>query len=144
MLSSVQRTTYLGVVWDSTTMPVYYLDRVDPYRSHESERRPVTHCHFRRCLHFTSLQEMSSLHFTHCQAVSETAGANDRCVQHDIFWPAVHETPTVVAQDQRVLPRNPLRMLKVTRRCLRALDMWRKPWFLSEGSDVMFRTWYVQ
>ncbi len=28
---------------------------------------------------------------------------------------------------------NPLRMIKVTRRCLRALDMWRKPWFLSQG-----------
>ncbi len=24
-------------------------------------------------------------------------------------------------------------MIKVTRRCLRALDMWRKPWFLSQG-----------
>ncbi len=32
------------------------------------------------------------------------------------------------------LPRgNPFRMIKVTRRCLRALDMWRKPWFLSQG-----------
>ncbi len=28
---------------------------------------------------------------------------------------------------------NLLRMIKVTRRCLRALDMWRKPWFLSQG-----------
>ncbi|KAL0172227.1 hypothetical protein M9458_032538, partial [Cirrhinus mrigala] len=28
---------------------------------------------------------------------------------------------------------NPLRMIKVTRRCLRALDMWRKPWFLAQG-----------
>ncbi len=28
---------------------------------------------------------------------------------------------------------NPFRMIKVTRRCLRALDMWRKPWFLSQG-----------
>ncbi len=26
------------------------------------------------------------------------------CVQLDIYWPAVHETPTVVAQDQGVLP----------------------------------------
>ncbi len=31
-----------------------------------------------------------------------------------------------------VLPEGkPLCMLKVTRQCLRALDMWRKPWFLS-------------
>ncbi len=28
---------------------------------------------------------------------------------------------------------NPFRMIKVTRRCLRALNMWRKPWFLSQG-----------
>ncbi len=28
---------------------------------------------------------------------------------------------------------NQRRMLKVTQRCLRALDMWRKPWFLSQG-----------
>ncbi len=33
-----------------------------------------------------------------------------------------------------ISPRgNPLCMLKVTRRCLRDLDMWRKPWFLSQG-----------
>ncbi len=57
-------------------------DRVDPHGSQESERRPVTHC----------------------QAVPETAGSDGSCVQRDIFWPAVHETPTVVAQDQGVLP----------------------------------------
>ncbi|KAI2660103.1 Mitogen-activated protein kinase kinase kinase 7 [Labeo rohita] len=28
---------------------------------------------------------------------------------------------------------NLLCMIKVTRRCLRALDMWRRPWFLSQG-----------
>ncbi|XP_059371000.1 uncharacterized protein LOC132108312, partial [Carassius carassius] len=28
---------------------------------------------------------------------------------------------------------NPLRVIKVTRRCLRALDMWKKPWFLNQG-----------
>ncbi len=28
---------------------------------------------------------------------------------------------------------NPFRIIKVTRRCLRALEMWRKPWFLSQG-----------
>ncbi len=57
-------------------------DRVDPRGSQESERRPVTHC----------------------QAVSEAAGSDGSCVQHDTYWPAVHETPTVVAQDQGVLP----------------------------------------
>ncbi|KAI2650711.1 Transposon Ty3-G Gag-Pol polyprotein [Labeo rohita] len=57
-------------------------DRVDPHCSHESERRPVTHC----------------------KAVPVTAGSDGSCVQRDTFWPAVHETPTVVAQDQGVLP----------------------------------------
>ncbi len=31
---------------------------------------------------------------------------------------------------------NPLRTIKVTQRCLRALDMWRKPWFLSQGLSL--------
>ncbi|KAI2645059.1 Retrovirus-related Pol polyprotein from transposon 17.6 [Labeo rohita] len=82
------RTTYLGVVWDSTTMQA----RLSPARfesilCHESERRPVTHC----------------------KAVPATAGSDGSCVQCDTFWPAV------------------------TRQCLRALDMWKKPWFLSQG-----------
>ncbi len=87
-------------------------DRVDPHCSHESQRRPVIHC----------------------QAFSKATGSDGNCVQRDTFWLAVHETPTVVAQDQGVLPRgNPLRMIKVMQRCLHALDMWRKPWFLSQG-----------
>ncbi len=57
-------------------------DRVDPHDSQEGERRPVTHC----------------------QAVSEAARSDGSCVQRDTYWPAVHETPTVVAQDQGVLP----------------------------------------
>ncbi len=57
-------------------------DRIDPHCSRESQRRPVTHC----------------------QAVSKTAGSDGSCVQQDTFWPAVHETPTVVAQDQWVFP----------------------------------------
>ncbi len=57
-------------------------DRVNPHISQESKRRPVTHC----------------------QAVSKTAGSDVSCVQCDTFWLAVHETPTVVAQNQGVLP----------------------------------------
>ncbi len=56
-------------------------DRVNPHVSQESKRRPVTHC----------------------QAVSKT-GSDVNCIQRDTFWPAVHEAPTVVAQDQGVLP----------------------------------------
>ncbi|KAI2647309.1 Transposon Ty3-G Gag-Pol polyprotein [Labeo rohita] len=58
-------------------------------------------------------------------------------VQRDTFWPAVHETPTVVAQIKGFSLRgNPLRMIKVTRRGLRALDMWKKPWFLNQGPTL--------
>ncbi len=57
-------------------------DRVNPHVSQESKRRPVTHC----------------------QSVSKTAGSDVSYVQRDTFWPAVHEIPTVVAQDQGVLP----------------------------------------
>ncbi len=57
-------------------------DRVDFHVSQESERRPVTHC----------------------QAVSEIAGSDGSCVQRDTIWPAVHEIPAVVAQNQGIFP----------------------------------------
>ncbi len=57
-------------------------DWVNPHVSQNSKRRPVTYC----------------------QAVSKSAGSDVSCVQCDNFWPAVHETPTVVAQDQGVPP----------------------------------------
>ncbi len=31
-------------------------------------------------------------------------GSDGSCIQRDTFWPAVHETPTVVDPDQGVLP----------------------------------------
>ncbi|KAL0148085.1 hypothetical protein M9458_056625, partial [Cirrhinus mrigala] len=80
VLSPLQRTTYLGMVWDSTRMQA----RLSPARI--DERGPVIHC----------------------QAVSTTAGSDGSCVQCDTFWPAVHETPTVVAQDHGVLPKGAL------------------------------------
>ncbi len=55
-------------------------DRIDSHCSQESQRRPVIHC----------------------QAVSKIAGSDGSYVQRDTFWPAVRETPTVVAQDQGV------------------------------------------
>ncbi len=51
--------------------------------SRKSERRPVTYC----------------------QVVSETAGSDGSCIQRDTYWPAVHETPTVLAQDQGGFPK---------------------------------------
>ncbi len=51
----------------------------------------------------------------HCKAVPNTAGAHGSCVQRNNFWPSVHESPTVVVENQGVfLERNPFRMIKVT------------------------------
>ncbi len=41
---------------------------------------------------------------THCQTVSETVRSYGSSIQRDTFWTAVHETSTVVAQDQKVFP----------------------------------------
>ncbi len=71
----------LGFDHDAGTF-VSCSDQVDSHYIQESQRRPVTHC----------------------QAVSKTAGSDGSFVQRDTFLPAVHETPTVVAQDQGVLP----------------------------------------
>ncbi len=51
--------------------------RIESILTRRSQRRPVTHC----------------------QAVSNIAGSDGSCVQRDTFWRAVHETPTVVAQN---------------------------------------------
>lgn len=40
----------------------------------------------------------------HCKTVPETVGSHGGCVQRDTFWPPAHETVTVVAQNQRILP----------------------------------------
>ncbi|XDV51976.1 hypothetical protein PO909_020761 [Leuciscus waleckii] len=40
----------------------------------------------------------------HCEAVSETAGPHGSSVQRHTFWPATHETPTVVVESQGVFP----------------------------------------
>ncbi|KAI2651122.1 ORF V: Enzymatic polyprotein [Labeo rohita] len=72
-----------GVGFDhdaGTFVPCSYC--VDPHRSQESQAGPVTHC----------------------QTVSTTIGSDGSSVQRDTFWPAVHETPTVVTQVKRVLP----------------------------------------
>ncbi|KAL0159087.1 hypothetical protein M9458_047163, partial [Cirrhinus mrigala] len=87
-------------------------DRVDPHCSHESERRPVTHC----------------------KAVPATAGSDGSCVQRDPFGLLYMRPLQWWLRTKGFSPRgNPFRMIKVTRRCLRALDMWKKPWFLSQG-----------
>ncbi len=41
---------------------------------------------------------------TNCQTVSETVRSYWSSIQRDTFWTVVHETPVVVAQDQRIFP----------------------------------------
>ncbi len=41
---------------------------------------------------------------THCQTVSETVRSYGSSIQRDTFWTVAHETPVVVAKDQRVFP----------------------------------------
>ncbi len=80
----------------------------------------------------TECQESEGRPVTHCQAVSETARSDGSCVQRVTYRPAVHESPTVVAQDQGVLPEVKLALHDHGHgQCLRALDMWRQPRFLS-------------
>ncbi len=86
--------------------------RIDSIHTNESQRKPVTHC----------------------QAVSKTAGSDGSCVQRDTFW-LLYMRPLQWWPKTKgfSLRRNPLYMIKVTRRCFHALDMWRKPLFLSQG-----------
>ncbi len=127
VLSPLQRTAYLGVVWDSTTMQA----RLSPARI-ESILNTV-----RR------VREGLSLTVKQFQRLLGLMAAASNVIP---FWPAVHETPKVVAQVQGVLPEGkPVSHdqghaampacdeRSLCLRCLRALDMWRKPWFLSQG-----------
>ena len=113
--SPVQRTTYLGVVWDWTTMQA----RMSPARI-ESILTPVVRVREGRSLSVKQSRRLLGL-MAAASNVNTIGLLYMRSLQR---W----------LKTKGFSPRgNPLRMLKVTRRCLRALDMWRKPWFLSQG-----------
>ncbi len=78
VLSPLKRTPYLGVVWDFDQDAGTYV--------------------------LTEVRRVKEGQVTHSQAVLETARSDYICVQRNTYWPAVYETPTVVAQDQGVLP----------------------------------------
>ncbi len=71
---------------------------------------------------------------THCQTVSETVRSYGSSIQGDTFG-LLHMRPLQWwLRTKGFSPRgNPFCMIKVTRRCLRDLVMWKKPWFLSQG-----------
>ncbi|KAI2667130.1 Transposon Ty3-G Gag-Pol polyprotein [Labeo rohita] len=115
VLSPLQRTTYLGVVWDSTTMQA----RLSPARI-ESIFAAVRRVKVGRSLTVKQFQQLLGL-----MAAASNVILFGLLYMRPLQW---------WLKTRGFSPRgNPLRMIKVTRRCLRALDMWRNPWFLSQG-----------
>ncbi len=115
VLSPLQRTTYLRVVWDSTTMQA----RMSPARI-ESILTTVRRVKEGQSLTVKQFQRLLGL----MAAASNVIPIGLLYMRPLQWW----------LKTKGFSPRgNPLRMIKVTRRCLRALDMWRQPWFLSQG-----------
>ncbi|KAI2644160.1 hypothetical protein H4Q32_028378 [Labeo rohita] len=115
VLSPSQRTTYLGVVWDSTTMQA----RLSPARI-ELIFAAVKRVKEGRSLTVKQFQQLLGL----MAAASNVIPFGLLYMRPLQWW----------LKSRGFSPRgNPLRMIKVTRRGLRALDMWRKPWFLNQG-----------
>ncbi len=115
VLSPSQRTTYLGVVWDSTTMQA----RMSPARI-ESILTAVARVREGRSLTVKQFQRLLGL----MAAASNVIPLGLLYMRSLQWWLKTRAFS---------LRGNPLCMIKVTRWCLRALDMWRQPWFLSQG-----------
>ncbi|KAI2647410.1 Transposon Ty3-G Gag-Pol polyprotein [Labeo rohita] len=114
VLSPSQRTTYLGVVWDSTTMQA----RLSPARI-ELILAAVKRVKEGRSLTVKQFQQLLGL----MAAASNVIPFGLLYMRPLQWW----------LKSKGFSPRgNPFRMIKVTRRELRALDMWRKPWFLNQ------------
>ncbi|KAI2662333.1 Transposon Ty3-G Gag-Pol polyprotein [Labeo rohita] len=115
VLSPLQRTTYLGKVWDSTMMQA----RLSPARI-ESILTAVMRVTEGRSLTVKQFQRLLGL----MAAASNVIPFGLLYMRPLQWW----------LRTKGFSPRgNPFRMIKVTRQCLRALDMWKKPWFLSQG-----------
>ncbi len=115
VLSLLQRTTYLGVVWDSTTMQA----RMSPARIE------LILTEVRRVKESQSLTVKQFQRLLGLMAAASNVLPVGLLYMRPLHW---------WLKTKGFSPRgNPLRMIKVTWRCLRALDMWRQPWFLSQG-----------
>ncbi|KAI2646466.1 Transposon Ty3-G Gag-Pol polyprotein [Labeo rohita] len=118
VLSPLQRTTYLGVVWDSTTMQA----RLSPARI-VSILTAVKRVKQGLSLTVKQFQQLLGL----MAAASNVIPFGLLYMRPLQWW----------LKSKGFSPRgNPLRMIKVTRRGLRALDMWKKPWFLNQGPTL--------
>ncbi len=115
VLSPVQMTTYLGVVWNSTTMQA----RMSPARI-ESIFTSVKRVREGQSLTVKQFQRLLGL----MAAASNVIPFGLLYMRPLQWW----------LKTKGFSPRgNPLCMIWVSRRCVRALDMWRKPWFLNQG-----------
>ncbi|XP_048030341.1 uncharacterized protein LOC125257733 [Megalobrama amblycephala] len=115
VLSPAQRTTFLGVVWDSVVMQA----RLSPARI-ESILSTVKRIKLGQSLTVKQFQRILGL-----MAAASNVIPFDLLYMRPLQW---------WLRTRGFSPReNPFRMIKVTRQCLRALDMWKKPWFLSLG-----------
>ncbi len=115
VLSPSQRTTYLSVVLDSTTMQA----RMSPARI-ESILTEVKRVKEGQSLTVKQFQRLLGL----MAAASKVIPIGLLYMRSLQWW----------LKTKRFSPRgNPLRTIKVMWRWLCALDMWRQPWFLSQG-----------
>ncbi len=115
VLSPLQRTTFLGVIWDSTSMQA----RLSPARI-ESILSAVKRIRLGQSLTVGQFQRLLGL----MAAASNVIPVGLLHMRPLQWW----------LRTKGFSPRgNPFRMIKVTRRCLRALVMWKQPWFLSQG-----------
>jgi hypothetical protein len=115
VLSPAQRTTYLGVVWDSTTMQA----RLTPARI-ESILTSVRSVREGQLLTVKQLQRLLGL-----MAAASNVIPFGLLYMRPLQWWLKNKGVS--------LRGDSLRAVKVSRRCVRALDMWRKPCFLSQG-----------
>ncbi len=114
VLSPVQRTTFLCVIWDSASMQA----RLSPARI-ESILSAVKRIRLGQSLTVRQFQRLLGLMAAASNVIP--VGLYVRPLQ---WW----------LRPKGFSPRgNPFRMIKVMRRCLRALVMRKKPWFLSQG-----------
>ncbi|XP_048017809.1 uncharacterized protein LOC125249543 [Megalobrama amblycephala] len=115
VLLPAQTTSYLGVVWNSTTMQAH----LSPARVN-SILSTVKGVKLGQSLTVKQFQKLLGL----MAAASNVIPFGLLHMRPLQWW----------LRTRGFSPRgNPFRTIKVTRRCLRALAVWKKPWFLSQG-----------
>ncbi len=115
VLSPLQRTTFLGMVWDTMSM--------QSLASIESILSAVKGIRLGQSLTVKQFQRLLGL-MAAASIVIPFGLLYTRPLQ---WW----------LRTKGFSPRgNPFCMIKATRRCFRALVMWKKPWFLSQGPEL--------